>query len=228
MAVCSPKKCIQTVLCIAFVSFVVINVNFLSPSRLELSRPDDIDTIAPRKLRTTNLSGNSLILKKAEAPTKDDQPTKPILASKQEVPNVTTKKAVLDDSSAQRSAHFNESLRFIINDINRKQEIRNVDKFPPLPTYAYKHVLVIQVHNRDQYLRYLINSLRTTRYINSSLLIVSHDFYSKEVFEIIASIDFMPVSEPEIVFLLTLSYLESFLFCNRKWIVLVAVNLKRQ
>lgn len=56
-----------------------------------------------------------------------------------------------------------------------------------------------QVHNRSEYLLHLVNSLRSARDIEQTLLVFSHDVYSSELNRIVASIDFCPVS-PSIYF----------------------------
>jgi len=52
-----------------------------------------------------------------------------------------------------------------------------------------------QVHNRSEYLSHLVNSLRSVRGIEQTLLIFSHDVYSGELNSIVASVDFCPVSQ---------------------------------
>jgi len=51
----------------------------------------------------------------------------------------------------------------------------------------------MQVHNRTDYLRHLVSSLRKAVDIEQTLLVFSHDFYSDELNDIVASIDFCPV-----------------------------------
>lgn len=99
-----------------------------------------------------------------------------------------------ESSDKRLNESLNESLTFIINDINSAQKIRNAEKFPPNDQNTYSHVFVVQVHNRDHYLQPLIHSLERVQDVNRSLLIVSHDYYSKEVFDVVESITFMPVS----------------------------------
>lgn len=50
--------------------------------------------------------------------------------------------------------------------------------------------IVVQVHNRTNYLKYVIESLRNVKYINESLLIFSHDFHTPEIDNMIEAIDF--------------------------------------
>ncbi|XP_067935889.1 alpha-1,6-mannosyl-glycoprotein 2-beta-N-acetylglucosaminyltransferase-like [Watersipora subatra] len=189
MAYITPRKCIQSILLLAFVIFIVINLHFLSPGSVGVQDGrSGMDTVRPRKPRTTNLSRDVVSRQQPHAP------EKPLIQKRVSTGKPSLKEEVNVDSSAQRFSDFNESLRFIIDDINKKQTIRNSDKFPPVDG-TYRHAWVIQVHNRDHYLKYLINSLRETRGIESSLLIVSHDYYCKEMFDIITNIDFMPVMQ---------------------------------
>jgi len=60
--------------------------------------------------------------------------------------------------------------------------------------YSTIFYCLLQVHNRSENLYHLVNSLRSARDIERTLLIFSHDVYSKELNSIVASIDFCPVS----------------------------------
>lgn len=51
-------------------------------------------------------------------------------------------------------------------------------------------VIVVQVHNRIDYLKYVVESLRNVKYIEETLLIFSHDYYLPEIDKIVDSIDF--------------------------------------
>ena len=53
--------------------------------------------------------------------------------------------------------------------------------------------IVIQVHNRRVYLEKVIDSLSRARYIENTLLIFSHDFYSDQLNWLVRSITFAPV-----------------------------------
>lgn len=75
---------------------------------------------------------------------------------------------------------------------NREQLIRNLDLFD-LVVSESTIVIVVQVHNRPEYLRHLVKSLSKARDIEKTLVIFSHDFYSDELNKIVTSIDFCPV-----------------------------------
>lgn len=72
---------------------------------------------------------------------------------------------------------------------NYKQVVRNADKFPGEPQL----VLVVQVHNRPEYLKLLIESLQKAAEVHSFLLIFSHDYFSQEINAIVQSITFCKV-----------------------------------
>ncbi|XP_029352192.1 alpha-1,6-mannosyl-glycoprotein 2-beta-N-acetylglucosaminyltransferase [Echeneis naucrates] len=72
---------------------------------------------------------------------------------------------------------------------NFKQWVHNADRFPGDPQL----VLVVQVHNRPDYLRLLIQSLEKAAEVHSFLLIFSHDYFSEEINSIVQGITFCKV-----------------------------------
>lgn len=72
---------------------------------------------------------------------------------------------------------------------NYKQTVLNADKFPGDPQL----VLVVQVHNRPEYLRLLIRSLEKAAEVHSFLIIFSHDYFSEEINAIVQGISFCKV-----------------------------------
>ncbi|XP_077992694.1 alpha-1,6-mannosyl-glycoprotein 2-beta-N-acetylglucosaminyltransferase-like [Glandiceps talaboti] len=76
-------------------------------------------------------------------------------------------------------------------DVNHRQYIHNRDKFPSRPEDSV--VIVVQGHERHEYLQYLVNSMKTVPRINEALLVISLDWYSEEMNAIIDSIDFCQV-----------------------------------
>ena len=75
--------------------------------------------------------------------------------------------------------------------LNHQGYIHNKDKFSVKLT-ADSIVILVQVHSRADQLQMQIDSFRKIRYINETLVIFSHDFYSPHVFDVIAKIDFCP------------------------------------
>lgn len=53
-----------------------------------------------------------------------------------------------------------------------------------------KYREIFQVHNRIEYLKELISTLRDARYIETALLIFSHDYSSAAINKLIKGIDF--------------------------------------
>ena len=96
---------------------------------------------------------------------------------------------------------------------NKAQHILNLDQFD-LRVSSDTVVLVIQVHNRADYLKYLVDSLSKAKNIDKVLLIFSHDFYSTEVQQIVHNIEFSPVSIPYecVFFMLRLELFTIFVF----------------
>ncbi|CAH1783091.1 unnamed protein product [Owenia fusiformis] len=85
-----------------------------------------------------------------------------------------------------------EALQRTITLINRNQTILNAEKFH-FQISKETVVIVVQVHNRLEYLLHLLNSLRNVPNVHRVLLVISHDYYSNEVNAIVHSINFCPV-----------------------------------
>lgn len=85
-----------------------------------------------------------------------------------------------------------DALADVIHNHNRNQRILNWDKFGAIE--PNESIIVIQVHNRAQYLSALIDSLSTTVGIEKSLLIFSHDIYDLNINAIVTNITFTRVS----------------------------------
>ncbi|KAJ8269971.1 hypothetical protein GJAV_G00108830 [Gymnothorax javanicus] len=81
--------------------------------------------------------------------------------------------------------------RAIVFQLNFDQTVRNEDKLRKRAKDDL--VVVVQVHNRLENLKLLIESLRRARGIESVLLIFSHEYWSPEINGVIAAIDFCPV-----------------------------------
>lgn len=72
---------------------------------------------------------------------------------------------------------------------NFKQFILNAEEFPKDPEL----VLVVQVHNRPEYLKLLIKSLEQASGVQGFLLVFSHDYFSEEINAIVQGITFCKV-----------------------------------
>lgn len=82
--------------------------------------------------------------------------------------------------------------RGIVFQLNFDQTVRNEDKFKA-SRKKDDLVIVVQVHNRPDYLKLLLESLRKARGIENVLLIFSHDVWSPDINQVVASIDFCQV-----------------------------------
>ena len=98
-----------------------------------------------------------------------------------------------------------ERIRQAALDINSKEEVHNLARFPSRSNESI--VLLVMVHKRLEYLRYLINSLRKVRGIGDALIIFSHDYYDEEINALIKTVDFCQV---QIIFV----FFSAFTFLN--------------
>jgi hypothetical protein len=83
-----------------------------------------------------------------------------------------------------------ESMKFL----NEHHRILNVEQFGELNEKSVSVVIVVQVHNRYEYLSFLIESLRNVQGINQTLVVFSHDINSPEINALIQNITFCRVS----------------------------------
>lgn len=93
-------------------------------------------------------------------------------------------------SSDLRSSQLHEIKRNI-QQYNDLQPILNVERFGPLKNDSV--VIVVQVHNRIDYLQHTISSLAQAKDISKTLLIFSHDYYDDNINNLIRKIDFCKV-----------------------------------
>jgi alpha-1,6-mannosyl-glycoprotein beta-1,2-N-acetylglucosaminyltransferase len=91
-------------------------------------------------------------------------------------------------------------MKQIINDMNEKQKVLNYEIYGPLKEKDI--VIIVQVHNRVQYLLALIKSLEQTKHINEVLIVFSHDIYDNQINSIINSIKFCKVSHTLFAFII--------------------------
>ncbi|NXE76357.1 MGAT2 acetylglucosaminyltransferase, partial [Cochlearius cochlearius] len=76
--------------------------------------------------------------------------------------------------------------------LNFDQPVRNAGRFPAR-TAAADVVLVVQVHDRAEHLRLLLESLRRAAGVENVLLVLSHDLWTEELNRLAARVDFCPV-----------------------------------
>lgn len=105
----------------------------------------------------------------------------------------TTINQVADNvSTAPFDQNSRQQLRREVLQANLEERILNLDRFE-LSRDETGIIIVVQVHNRSEYLRKCLNSLRRAKGIGEVLLILSHDVTSPEINEIVATVDFCPV-----------------------------------
>ncbi|XP_076058360.1 uncharacterized protein LOC143035313 [Oratosquilla oratoria] len=70
-------------------------------------------------------------------------------------------------------------IRQQIEKLNEAQKILNLGRYGPVQPNTT--VLLVQVHNRLENLRFLVESLTNTRYINETLVLFSHDLWDEAI-----------------------------------------------
>lgn len=90
-----------------------------------------------------------------------------------------------------------KALRALINSTNARSKILNLDELGSLS--PGDPVIVIQVHDRVDYLRALINSLEDVQGIEKALLVFTHDVYDAFINSIVLNIKFCKVSEQPLI-----------------------------
>ncbi|KAK8759531.1 hypothetical protein V5799_002838 [Amblyomma americanum] len=86
-----------------------------------------------------------------------------------------------------------EDLRIFAYTLNKNQEVHHEDKFGALG--PSDPVIVVQVHDRWQYLRYLLDSLSQVRGIERALLVFSHDYYDVHLLHLPRVVKFCKVMQ---------------------------------
>ncbi|XP_053407802.1 alpha-1,6-mannosyl-glycoprotein 2-beta-N-acetylglucosaminyltransferase-like isoform X2 [Mercenaria mercenaria] len=79
-----------------------------------------------------------------------------------------------------------------IEKVNSAQRIQNIHRYG-LKLNHESVVIVVQVHDRFEYLKILLDSLKETKKIEETLLIISHDVYSEPLNKLVKDIEFCPV-----------------------------------
>lgn len=74
---------------------------------------------------------------------------------------------------------------------NDQQLVLNIEKYGPLQNDSV--IIIVQVHTRLNYLKHLIASLAQSKGISNTLLIFSHDYYDKDINNLVQAIDFCKV-----------------------------------
>ena len=80
-----------------------------------------------------------------------------------------------------------------IKRVNNEEKVMNQDVFGPMYNNKISVVIIVQVHDRINYLRHLIKSLSIAKGINETLIIFSHDIWDDEMNTLVRSIKFAKV-----------------------------------
>jgi len=189
MPLLTPKRAIKAVFIISALGFVLVDISILLRDDDASTTTGDALDARDQLLRSSafhNLSGGNYVqrerlrlLRQVAIMHRRNQTNASHLVS--ELPRVF-------HMSGNRS-----EIRAAVLEANRQQRISNLDMFDLVASDSAV-VIVVQVHNRSEYLRHLVSSLRKAVDIEQTLLVFSHDFYSDELNDIVASVDFCPVS----------------------------------
>ena len=149
--------------------------------------------IGSRGVSTTE-TARSLANKASEAPDRSartqfpPQPTPHRRKEPQIVPKTTARTIRKETEKPE------ENIRDKALKINRMERVLNEDRFPNHLTSPEAIILVAQVHNRANYFKYLIESLKAIQDVDRVLVIISHDLYLEEMNSLVRSIDFCRAS----------------------------------
>lgn len=94
------------------------------------------------------------------------------------------KNSASDSTSSQRILRT-------IKRYNEEQLVQNEHRFGALKNDSV--VIIVQVHNRLEYLKHLVTSLAQAKDISNTLVIFSHDYYDDGINDLVQSIDFCKV-----------------------------------
>ncbi|GAB6028009.1 Alpha-1,6-mannosyl-glycoprotein 2-beta-N-acetylglucosaminyltransferase [Chamberlinius hualienensis] len=97
-----------------------------------------------------------------------------------------------DDSAEITDNSPSELLRRITN-INKRQKIYNEDKYGPIQTNTI--IIVIQYHIRLQHFIATLKTLENAKYIEETLLVISHDIYDDKINHLVQGIQFARVMQ---------------------------------
>lgn len=185
----TPKRLVKAVFLVSVFGFVALNISFL------LRNGDDEEDVDDEYQLPLERAGVNYSHRLSHQKHKDDEKHSLNIIShtnnlQWQLVNVS--RNVTGKGPLMKMGNRTD-IRSVIWEINRQQTILNLDKFD-LSSSDSTVVIVVQVHNRPEYIRHLISSLQKAKDIEKTLVIFSHDYFSEELNEIIAAIDFCPVS----------------------------------
>jgi len=194
MPIVTPKRAIKAIFIVSTIGFIVVDVSILL-------RDDDVSAITgANSIDANNLLKSDMVQNLSTGAGSNflQRERSRLLhqlanASRR---NFTHASHAMDQLPRVSDMHGKLSeIRAAMLAANRRQRIANLDVFDLVASDS-AIVIVVQVHNRVEYLRHLISSLHKAVDIEQTLLVFSHDFYSDELNDIVASIDFCPVCRP--------------------------------
>jgi len=188
MPLLTPKRAIKAVFIISAIGFIMVDVSILL-------RDDDASTVVSSLTARNQLD---LMHHNLSSAAGDNLMKREHLRLLHQIANANRgnhKNVSSTTNQLPRVAHMRGNLseiKLAMLEANWRQSIANLDMFD-LVSSDSAVVIVVQVHNRTEYLRHLVSSLRKAVDIDRALLVFSHDFYSDELNDIVAAINFCPV-----------------------------------
>ena len=195
-----PKRIIKSLFLGSFLCFVIINMNlFLHTGDRQLTQDEVVMPILDQGAShqiPSNQSGqwhggvpNATNASHAQDVDRIQNDPGYKLMVPEKFPNMSQHTNAYMPIGAENLTRIQE----YIKEANQRQQILNLDKFDLLAS-DNAIVIVVQVHNRIDYLKYLIDSLAKSKEIYQTLLIFSHDWFDDDMNQLVQSIDFCPVS----------------------------------
>ena len=181
----TPRRILKSILVVTFMGFVLTHMNMMLASD-DGNIPDNQSLYQQPDGMMPGLRNSNPIASQHSNLTQNNATKHVIDKSK----NIPARPAKLPDPPRGDNATF---IKDFMTRINSEQKVHNLDRFD-LRSGEETVVIVVQVHNRPEYLRHLLDSLRQAHNIDKTLIIFSQDFYSVAVNKVIATVDFCPVS----------------------------------
>lgn len=102
----------------------------------------------------------------------------------------------LPNSTSEEKKTISLGIEEILRNIyeaNKDQVIRNEEMFGPVNNFST--VIVVQVHNRANYLRHLITSFSLAQGIEKTLLVFSHDLWDEDINSLVRLLEIFMLEE---------------------------------
>lgn len=182
-----PVRLIRSLFMVVLILFVFLNLHVLM--NFEPRNPDMYDRTLLYKLRHSNILNAHVQIDRSQlsdAWILENNSKVELLILPNEYNQTFVSSNVRGDNLTQ--------IKIEIDRINAQQYVHNLHRFG-LILGPESVVIVVQVHDRSNYLKILLDSLRKVKGIEKTLLIFSHDVYSQELNSIVQSIDFCPVMQ---------------------------------